>query len=285
VSGIDPGTYTFTVTNAAGCTSNATGNVVINPQPATTPTLIITDPAPLCYPETADISAASVTAGSTDGLTFTYWTNSNATVPYDTPATATEGTWYIKGITSTGCVSIKPVIVTVYQQPVAYGGPDQVLEYLFETTLEADVPGINETGKWSVSSGSGVFDDDTDPHTSVSNLLPKENILLWTVTNGVCPPATDFIVITVNELVVPTLITPNLDGKNDYFVLRGIETLGKTELIVFDRRGVQVYRNSNYNNEWDGVDYNNNPLPDDTYFFILRPEHGNAIGGYIVIRR
>ena len=48
-------------------------------------------------------------------------------------------------------------------------------------------------------------------------------------------------------------------GNNDYFILRGIENLGKTELIVFDRRGVEVYKDQNYNNDWDGVDYNKNP--------------------------
>ena len=34
VSGLDPGTYTFTVTNAASCTSSASSNVVIPAQPA-----------------------------------------------------------------------------------------------------------------------------------------------------------------------------------------------------------------------------------------------------------
>jgi gliding motility-associated-like protein len=285
ISGIDPGTYTFTVTTEAGCTSIATGNVVINQQPTTTPTLIINNPAPLCYPATADLTADIVTSGSTDGLIFTYWTNSNATIPYETPATATEGAYYIKGTTSTGCFSIRPVTITIYQQPLAYAGPDQVLEYIFGTTLEANVPDIFETGKWSISSGTGEFDDDTNPEASVTGLSLGENTLLWTVTNGVCPPAKDSVMITVHNLIIPTLITPNLDGRNDYFVLKGIETLGKTELIVFDRRGAQVYLNRDYKNEWDGVDYNNNPLPDDTYFFILKPQNGKAIDGYIVIRR
>ena len=71
-----------------------------------------------------------------------------------------------------------------------------------------------------------------------------------------------------------------MDGKNDYFVLKGKETLGKTELIVFDRRGLQVYKD-----DWNGVDYNDNPLPDDTYFYTIRTQNGKSISGYIVIRR
>ena len=36
INGLATGTYNFTVTNAAGCTSPASANVVINPQPADT---------------------------------------------------------------------------------------------------------------------------------------------------------------------------------------------------------------------------------------------------------
>jgi len=200
---------------------------------------------------------------------------------------ATPGSTTIFKVTLTdqyGCINSDEVEVAVWEQPVANAGPDQVLENLFGTTMEAEL-GINETGTWSVFSGTGEFFDSTYPATTVSNLSLNENGLIWTVTNEVCPVSSDTVFITVNNLVIPTLITPNMDGRNDYFVLRGIETLGKTELIIFDRRGAQVYKNSNYDNGWNGVDYNGNPLPDDTYFFIMKTGKGKSISGYIVIRR
>jgi len=101
----------------------------------------------------------------------------------------------------------------------------------------------------------------------------------------VCPAVFDTVNIFVHNLVIPTLITPNMDGRNDNFVIRGLATLGKTELIIFDRRGAEVYKNTNYDNSWNGVDYNKHPLPDDTYFFVLKPANGKSISGYIVIRR
>jgi gliding motility-associated-like protein len=101
----------------------------------------------------------------------------------------------------------------------------------------------------------------------------------------VCPAVSDTVNIVVNNLVIPTLITPNMDGKNDYFVLRGLTTLGETKLVIFDRRGVEVYKNLNYDNSWNGVDYNNNPLSEDTYFYVLNSVNGKSISGYIVIRR
>jgi gliding motility-associated-like protein len=283
ITGINPGTYTFTVMNSFGCTSLPSANVVINAIPGA-PVLVINNPATVCSPETVDLTATAITEGSDEGLTFTYWSDADATIPYSTPETATEGTWYIMGTTTAGYSTIKPVVVTVDQRPVADAGPDQVLEYVFQATLNA-VPVAGAAGVWTIETGTGIFGNETDPGTTVTDLSLGTNEFTWTITFGVCPPISDVVTIIVNDLVVPTLITPNIDGRNDYFVLRGLETLGKTELIIFDRRGAQVYMNSDYDNSWDGVDKNGKPLPDDTYFFVIRSANGKTINGYIVIRR
>ena len=284
VSGLEPGMYNFYVINAAGCSSTVSSNVVINPRPGPVPSVNITNPAPVCSPATVDLTNPAITAGSTEGLTYSYWLDIIASIPYNTPAQATEGTYYIKGTTTSGCSDIKSVTVTVLQQPVAVAGPDQVLQYQFTTTLDADVPDENLTGTWSVTSGSGHFADPNNAKTTVSDLAAGENILAWSVDNGVCPPSLDYISITVHDLLIPTLITPNYDNLNDFFVLNGLESLGKTSLTVIDRRGVMVFENKEYDNRWDGVDYNGNPLPDDTYFFILKPENRDPVTGYIVVR-
>ncbi len=183
-----------------------------------------------------------------------------------------------------GCVNDDEVEVVVLEPPIAYAGPDQELDYVFETQLNA-VLGLYEKGTWAVIEGSGTIANDTVPVTTISDLALNENVLMWTVTNEVCPSSSDNLVIMVNDLIIPTLITPNLDGKNDYFVLRGIATLGRTELIIFDRRGALVYENNNYDNRWDGVDQKGNLLPDGTYFYTIRPTNGKAFSGYIVIQR
>ena len=283
VTGINPGTYTFTVTNAVGCTSSPSANVVINAVPGA-PVLLITNPAPVCSPSTVDLTLPAVTEGSDDGLTFTYWTDPDATVPYTTPQTATAGTYYIMGTTTAGFSTIKSVVVTVDQRPVADAGPDQVLEFAFQTTLNA-VPVAGAAGVWSLAGGTGTFGNNTDPSTAVTGLSLGRNEFTWTITFGVCPPVSDNVVITVNDLLLPTLITPNNDGRNDFFVVRGLETLGRTELTIFDRRGAQVYKNDDYDNSWDGVDRSGKPLPEDTYFYVMRSANGTSLNGYIVIRR
>lgn len=203
--------------------------------------------------------------------------------PVATPAVSTIFT-----VTLTdqwGCKNSDQVNVEVRTHPVADAGPDQELSFTFETNMEAATPGNNQTGEWTILSGSGDFSDLKDHSALVTELGLDTNIFVWTVTNEVCPVSSDTVEIIVWDLRIPTLITPNLDGKNDFFIINGIETLGMTTLTIFNRWGARVYEKKDYNNSWDGVDENEDPLPDDTYFFILKTEQTKTIKGYIVIRR
>jgi gliding motility-associated-like protein len=285
IPGILPGAYTFTVTSEAGCTSPPSSSVVI-PAVPDAPVLVITQPEPVCTPATIDITSPAITAGSTPGLTYTYWRNQATTQSLTNPQAAGTGTYYIRGTDVQQCSDVKSVTVVVNVLSQAEAGPDQELDYSFSTTLNAlppSQPGV--TGQWSVLSGSGRFDDPASPVTSVTQLGIGENLFLWTIDNGACPESSDTLKIFVTDIIIPTLITPNEDGRNDFFVLHGIESFQENDLKVFDRRGVLVYRNGNYLNDWNGVDYNGKPLPSDTYFFVLTTGDKRSRSGYIVIRR
>jgi gliding motility-associated-like protein len=183
-----------------------------------------------------------------------------------------------------GCENSDQVNVEVRVQPVANAGPDQILEFTFETSFQASPLSTNQTGEWSILAGDGDISDKNSPTSSVSDLSLELNRFIWAVSNGVCPVSSDTVNIEVNNLIIPTLITPNLDGNNDFFVIKGIESFGKTSLTVFNRWGARVYENMEYDNSWDGVDENGDPLPDDTYFFILKPEISKTVKSYVVIR-
>jgi len=78
--------------------------------------LTITNPPPACVASGVDITNSPVTAGSSTGLTYSYWADSLGTVPIPNPKKIVQnGTYYIIATTNTGsgCSVVKPVLVTV----------------------------------------------------------------------------------------------------------------------------------------------------------------------------
>jgi gliding motility-associated-like protein len=284
VTNIPAGIFSFTVTNSVGCVSLPSASFEIG-SVSGPPVVNISNPPAACYPATVDITTAAITAGSTSNLVFTYWTDAAATKPYNTPGASQTGTYYIKGTTSDGFFSIKPVKVSVYRPPVANAGPDQSLPNVFQTQMNAVLQFDYEKGKWSVVSGTGIFSDSTNAKSQVSSLSVGKNKFRWTVTNNACPSVSDSVFVNVGDVAVQTLITPNMDGKNDYLILKKNNAVDKIEIIIFDRRGVEVYNNTDYDNSWNGVDQKGKPLPEDTYFYVVRSDSGTSLSGYILIRR
>jgi len=110
------GTYYIKGTTDNGCYNISEPiEVTINP----TPSVTLSSIAPVCSPETVDLTSQIITNGSSPDLTFTYWTDSNATVSYNSPSTASSGSYYVKGTSSNGCFSIAgPIDVTINPVPV-----------------------------------------------------------------------------------------------------------------------------------------------------------------------
>jgi hypothetical protein len=146
------GTYYIKGTSAAGCFDIKP--VVVSLSPAAN--VVVTNPAAVCAPGTVDITAAAVTAGSSAGLTFTYWTDAAATIAYATPTTATAGTYYIKGTTAAGCVDIKPVVVTINPLPApVVTGPSPVCQSIAGSVETYSTPNVaGNTYTWTVVGGT-----------------------------------------------------------------------------------------------------------------------------------
>ena len=54
-------------------------------------------------------------AGSTPGLSLTYWTNAEATTPAVNPQASVAGSYYVKGQAAAGsCAIVKPITVKAY---------------------------------------------------------------------------------------------------------------------------------------------------------------------------
>jgi gliding motility-associated-like protein len=66
------------------------------------------------------------------------------------------------------------------------------------------------------------------------------------------------------NLKIPNLFTPNGDGVNDFFEIRGLSNYPNNELIIVNRWGNEVFRQTNYQNKWDGSGLN-----EGTYYYLL----------------
>ncbi|RMG87187.1 MAG: hypothetical protein D6714_02870 [Bacteroidetes bacterium] len=79
--------------------------------------------------------------------------------------------------------------------------------------------------------------------------------------------------------------SPNNDGMNDGFVIKGLEQYPQNELFIYNRWGEMVYQRKNYKNgEWRGT-YENLDLPDGTYFYVLKYGAGGMMSGWLQIER
>jgi len=116
----------------------------------------------------------------------------------------------------------------------------------------------------------------------ITGISIGENIFLWKVRTGNCEDTAE-VKITVYDIFVPSVITPDGDGKNDYFKIS--EFSGKIELIIFNRWGNEEYTNGNYLNDWDGRNNKGRGLPTDTYFYILKFENGKIKKGSVLVKR
>lgn len=131
------------------------------------------------------------------------------------------------------------------------------------------------------------------------------DLSLGTLDNGVtemvyqicsvdCPNLCDTATVNINvnfegEFVVPNGFTPNDDGVNDVFVfdVLSFEEAPDNELIIFSRWGDIIYQAKPYNNDWSGLNQNGVPVPEATYYYILRVDigQGNILRGDVTVIR
>ena len=90
----------------------------------------------------------------------------------------------------------------------------------------------------------------------------------------------DSITIKVIEPAVwaPAAFTPNNDGINDIFYVRGnADALEKFEFTIYNRAGDKIFYSKALNTGWDGTNIKTQkPLPAGAYVYIVK---GNKLNG------
>lgn len=77
------------------------------------------------------------------------------------------------------------------------------------------------------------------------------------------------VVSDENNFELVNSFTPNNDGINDTWIIHNLELHPNFTLTIYNRWGLLLYEQSGSYTPWDGT-YKGNPLPSDTYFYVLQ---------------
>ncbi len=229
------------------------------------------------------------------GIIFADPSNPNSEI-----TSSAEGEYQLTWTTSNGtCLSVTDdVLLKFWDKPtkaVMFPGNDTTLTaFATEIDLKAVFSGdlIGEIS-WYSSTPQVIFSPPDGVSTTASQLNWGKNEIKLKINNGSCPTEEDKIVVTVLEgLAIPKGISPRSSyGQNDYFAIKNIGNVDN-ELSIFTRSGLLVFqtenfqRDGNFPNGWDGTDKKGNPLPDDTYYYVIKVmgENPRTYTGFVVIK-
>ena len=153
-----------------------------------------------------------------------------------------------------------------------------------------DVVDLAEINTISVTvTGSGNYeyaiDDITGPYQTSSffnNVAMGIHDIYIRDTNGcgIVGP------ITIPVLGIPQYFTPNGDGFNDYWNVRGANAQFNylSRIVIFDRFGKLLKQIGTGGLGWDGT-YNGHPMPADDYWYNIQFEDGRSAKGHFTLKR
>ncbi len=138
--------------------------------------------------------------------------------------------------------------------------------------------------------GTGVFEKDTagnwifryTPKPDFCSSKYYDEFVYQLCNENGCDLGDVKVHIKCDTIIVYNGFSPNGDGKNDFFVVEGIEDYPNTNVIIYNRWGNKLYENKDYKNDWGGTWYDK-AVPDGTYFYQVILETGEIYSGYVQI--
>jgi gliding motility-associated-like protein len=293
-----PGSITGTILNTTGTGTiqieyNVTGgscgsgrdtiNIIVNPQPNADAGL----DENICVGDTVILTA-------TGGGTYQWipgLTNSNQEVyPIIT-------TGYRVDVTSdSGCVDSDSVTVFIQVSGTALAQDDQVTVISGGQEL-IDIHN-NDVGDVTTISiingpfnGSGIVSGASVNYQSNTSYIGADSVQYYLCDvncQTVCDTAWLRILVE-SDLEIPTFISPNEDGLNDSWFIKGLDKYPNASTKIFNRWGSLVYEELPYQNDWEGTtraSLTGEKLPSGTYFYILNlGNDSDPLIGYLQLRR
>ena len=259
--------YTVKVADAIGCESTSLAKVTVV-QPVTVHVMPDTS---VCKGDVVKLQASGAELynwiNNTTGLSNTQIAN-----PLAQPAATTQYT--VTGSDKYRCFSdTASITVTTWPLPSVQAGADVEVWAGDPVPLHATASNDVVNWKWAPPfylSCSNCPDPVSTPQTSL--------IYTITVKNQYGCKATDSIAIKTlceeSHVSIPNGFTPNGDGVNDVFIIKGISIV--KHLIIYNRWGQKVYERSNFiagdrSLCWDGK-LNGYPAAEGTYVYFAEME-------------
>ena len=258
-------TYTVTVTSNKGCTNtNSVIAKVVRPMQVQLPANLF-----VCSGSSLQLQASGTVAykwiGTTAGLSNTSISN-----PVARPAATMQYT--VVGTDAFQCFNDTAVVqVTVHPLPTVNAGPDVELltgsPHQFAPVVSSDVIAYSWTPN-NYLSCSNCATPEAKP------MQPMEYTL--TVTNGAGCKASDAVAIQLlcseSRVYIADAFSPNNDGKNDLFTIKGQGIRNVKYLRVYNRWGELVFERSNFevgdvNSAWNGK-YKGQLVPSGSYVYF-----------------
>ncbi|MCC5923615.1 MAG: gliding motility-associated C-terminal domain-containing protein, partial [Crocinitomicaceae bacterium] len=242
-------------------------------------------PLTLCNETEVNISAAGPTAGqgewsSLSGNVGFFLVNSPNTLAQDFELGENVLIWEV---TNGVCVPSSDTLFVLNVPPANITSQDTTI--CFEENDLDLVSSWTDTTHvgylWYFIEGGGVIDESQSPITFVENLSAGQNTIVLVHTHPACQNSFDTLSVFVEVCEgynpkIPTMFTPNNDGKNDLFVIEGLHALfPSAEVTIVNRWGSVVFQSIGYEEPWDGTKMNGGEeMPVGTYFYRIRLNDG-----------
>lgn len=210
-----------------------------------------------------------LSAGLMPPQTQYLWSN-GATTP--TTFISTPGLYWLQVATPQGCTSRDSVRLVALDNSRLTLGPDTSTCFAAPLRLAVQPAQPNLRYRWS--------DGSTGP-----TALATQAGTYWvdvTVPNSNCTRRLTRVIGLAESCQggLPNIITPNGDGRNDFFVLQGLNA-ADWDVTIYNRWGKQVYQAEGYQNNWDAAGQ-----PAGVYYYQLRYRAGNrSYRGWVEVVR
>ncbi|MBI1184788.1 PKD domain-containing protein, partial [bacterium] len=190
---------------------------------------------------------------------------------------------YIVNLTVTnadGCLDSTKREVTVWPLPEMDVRPDTVVSRGYTVRLWA-------TGGVRYEWQSAVGLDNPNIRRPVATVTDDITYTVTIYTEHGCSNDTTVTLRSRNDYTLEpsNIITPDGNGKNDYWLVEKAQYYNDVEVIIFDRWGRVVYTSKAYDNKWNATS-NGKELPDGVYYYIIKvPVERSEYKGSITVFR